>query len=88
MPVLLSRCGLYCDQCKYRQRHNCLTCNRQAGHLFWGECPLAKCSIEKGLLHCGECDEFVCETLYSMSHDKENGDCGRRIEILQGLQGK
>ena len=30
---------------------------------FWGECKVNRCSTEKGLDHCGVCNDFPCELL-------------------------
>lgn len=51
--------------------------------MFWGECPLAKCCIEKKYEHCGKCKDFACHLLIEMSYDKEHGDNGQRIENLK-----
>lgn len=29
----------------------------------WGDCPLRKCCVERGIRFCYECDNFPCETL-------------------------
>lgn len=56
-----------------------------AGELFWGSCPLARCSIEKKISDCSQCSDFVCDLLDMMSYDEENGDKGKRIENLKAL---
>lgn len=86
MSKRLSRCGINCDTCKFRVENNCRTCHEQEGQLFWGQCPLAHCSIEKEINDCSQCSDFVCDLLHTMAHDKENGDKGKRIENLQALR--
>ena len=60
------------------------------GNPFHGECPVAVCCQEKGLVHCGQCPEIPCELLTSYSCDKENGDSpvGARIEQCKRWAGK
>jgi len=29
----------------------------------WGDCPLRRCCVEKGVRFCYECNDFPCETL-------------------------
>lgn len=51
--------------------------------MFWGECTLSKGCDDKGLDHCGKCDDFVCDTLHKFSYDEKQGDNGERIENLK-----
>lgn len=53
------------------------------GKLFWGQCELATCCIGKSLEHCGQCQDFPCDTLKEYSYDSEHGDNGERIRVLQ-----
>jgi len=70
-----SRCGLRCTGCSWKQSHGCGGCGETQGHPFHGECPVAQCSIAKGLRHCGECPEIPCGKLYAYSYlDPEHGD--------------
>ena len=55
--------GVYCGVCDCRERTNCLGCQKSSGKMFWGECSVAKCAIEKGLEHCGLCSDLPCEKL-------------------------
>lgn len=80
---MLSRCGIKCDECKYREENGCRTCHIEEGHLFWGQCSLAQCSITRGFNNCSECSKFVCKELHLMSYDDTNGDQGERIENLK-----
>jgi len=51
--------------------------------MFWGECLVAKCSLEKGYNHCGECSELPCDKLQSAFDDSEHGDNGERLINLK-----
>ncbi len=56
--------------------------SKQTGILSMGECPVAICCQNKGIIHCGECADFPCELLMKYSCDSEHGDTphGARIE--------
>jgi len=43
----------------------------------WGDCPLRKCCIEKGLKFCFECEDFPCETVKRYRN---------RVELLEELR--
>ncbi len=85
----LAYCGLRCDECGFREKMNCPGCQAAAGKVFWGQCALAACCIDKGLPNCGKCAQFPCDQLRAFSFSKDNGDNGRRIENLRaaGLSG-
>ena len=82
IKMIDTRCGLRCEGCGFKEPYNCGGCIETNGHPFHGECPVAVCCQEKGLLHCGECDVMPCELLTQYSCDPEHGDtpCGARIE--------
>lgn len=70
-----SRCGLHCTGCSWKDSHGCGGCIETQGHPFHGECPIALCCQDKGLVHCGECDIVPCDKLYEYSYlDPEHGD--------------
>lgn len=77
-----SRCGLHCTGCGYKEACGCGGCIETNGHPFYGECPVAICCQEKGIVHCGECPGIPCELLTRYSCDPEHGDTphGARIE--------
>ena len=55
----LGYCGIYCGSCKnFKENANCMGCRDEMEML--GDCPARACVITKGLLFCGECDEFPC----------------------------
>ena len=76
-----SRCGLHCTGCEFKAVSGCGGCIETGGHPFYGECPVAMCCQNKGLVHCGECDDIPCELLMNYSCDPEQGDTpkGKRI---------
>jgi general stress protein 26 len=81
-----SRCGLLCDGCTYKESHGCKGCIAQNGKPFWGECDVAKCCMDKGYAHCGECIDIPCDNLRSMSYgDDEYNDKpeGARIAVCK-----
>lgn len=85
---LQARCGIDCGECKYKEQMNCSGCMKQDGKMFWGECEVAKCSMDKGHEHCGHCADFVCQTLHEFAYDPKEGDDGKRIENLKRRMAK
>jgi len=81
--LIRSRCGIFCTECRYREKMKCPGCMEAKGQVFWGECALATCSVQKGLAGCEECPEMPCERLKEFSYDKKQGDNGQRIENLR-----
>jgi hypothetical protein len=80
---LISMCGDYCGQCDYREQMNCPTCQVAKGEMFWGKCGVAKCCTEKGLTHCGLCDDLPCDILKAAFNHPEHGDKGERLANLE-----
>ena len=82
-----SRCGLHCTGCTWKESHGCRGCIPTNGNPFHGECPVAVCCQEKGLV---QCPEIPCDLLTSYSCDEENGDApvGARIEQCKRWAGK
>lgn len=79
-----SRCGLGCTACEYRISRNCGGCIESAGHPFHGECPIAVCCREKGILHCGECPTLPCAQMRAYAcDDTEHGDDPPGARIMQ-----
>ena len=50
---------------------------------IWGECDKAKCCMEKGFEHCGQCAEMPCAKLKLLFGNPEHGDGGARLRNLQ-----
>ncbi|MDR2035882.1 MAG: DUF3795 domain-containing protein [Coriobacteriales bacterium] len=66
--VALSYCGINCTSCgNYKKNENCQGC-RDEPNLLW-DCTTRTCAIERGFLHCGQCDEFPCDELSRFYHD-------------------
>ncbi len=76
-----SVCGIDCDACKYREEQNCGGCTYSECKVFWGECEIYKCNIEKEQEHCGKCADFPCAKLKEWA-SRENPE---RIENLRNL---
>lgn len=86
---LESICGLECDKCSYREPHNCPGCGVAKGSMFWGNCNIATCCLEKGLEHCGHCCKFACKDLEAFAYDNTHGDAeGSRILKLKARLGE
>ena len=80
---LIARCGAYCGDCEWKEKMNCVGCQGAKGNMFWGECPVAKCSIDKGIEHCGLCSSLPCNILQEAFAHPEHGDNGERLANLQ-----
>ena len=81
-----SRCGLLCDGCTYKDSHGCKGCIALEGKPFWGTCDVAKCCINKGYAHCGECPDIPCDDLRNMScgdDDECDKPKGSRIAVCK-----
>lgn len=88
--IVDSRCGLHCTGCEYKNSCGCIGCIESNGHPFHGECPVALCCQNKGIVHCGGCPELPCELLKEYSFDPEHGDtpAGARIEQCKTWRGE
>ncbi len=80
---MIAYCGAYCGVCEWREKTGCKGCKANQGVMFWGECDKAKCCIEKGLAHCGECSQLPCQKLKDLFNDPEHGDHGVRLSNLK-----
>ena len=83
MKNIPSYCGIDCKTCEYKDKENCSGCKKVKGKVFWGQCQVASCCIEKELDNCGLCTDFPCKLLKKFAYDKEQGDNGKRIENLK-----
>lgn len=64
----LAYCGIFCGGCKnYRENLNCMGCRYETSLV--SDCPTRACASGKGLLHCGDCDEFPCPELKGFYED-------------------
>ncbi len=80
---MIGICGAYCGVCEWREKTNCPGCQESQAQMFWGECKVAKCAIEKELQHCGHCTELPCKKLQDAFNDPEHGDNGERLMNLK-----
>ena len=76
---MIGMCGTYCGECEWKEKTNCPGCQACQGKPFWGECSVAKCSINKEVNHCGYCPNLPCDKLYDVFNDEEHGDNGERL---------
>ncbi|HJJ48851.1 MAG TPA: DUF3795 domain-containing protein [Methanocorpusculum sp.] len=75
-----SRCGCLCSSCRFQIELGCRGCLNIEKPVWGDSCPLKSCCEEKGLVHCGECSEFVCPALHAFAYDMEYSDRGARLE--------
>lgn len=91
---MIARCGLDCTEC-YAFPHDCSGCSAVEGKPYWtkdvGEeqCQLYRCSAERSLAHCGNCQELPCKLWYELkdpSWSKEEHQQGieDRVKRLKG----
>jgi len=80
---LIGSCGAYCGVCEWKPKTNCPGCRTARGDIFWGECTVAKCCVDKGFTHCGECPDLPCTDLQAAFDNPEHGDHGERLINLQ-----
>lgn len=80
---MIGRCGTYCGVCEWKEKTNCPGCQACSGKPFWGECKVAKCSIEKDINHCGHCGEVPCEVLTAAHNTPGHEDNGERLINLK-----
>ena len=80
---MIAYCGTYCGVCEWKEKLGCQGCKANGGNMFWGECDKAKCCMEKGFDHCGECAQMPCHKLKVLFGDPKHGDKGARLGNLQ-----
>ncbi len=80
---MIGMCGTYCGECDWRERTNCPGCQKSQSKMFWGECSVAKCAIEKELKHCGSCSKLPCKSLQEAFDNPDHGDNGERLSNLK-----
>ncbi len=79
----IGMCGAYCGVCNWKDKTNCPGCQARKGDMFWGECAVAKCCLEKSISHCGHCAELPCNVLQEFFDSPEHGDNGERLANLK-----
>ena len=80
---LIGMCGAYCGTCEWKTKTNCPGCLTARSKMFWGTCDVAKCTLEKGLQHCGFCPDVPCATLQQYFDNPDHGDNGERLDNLK-----
>jgi hypothetical protein len=71
--MLLSACGLNCDECEFFNK-TCTGCINIKGSTFWAKemmpekvCPLYNCAVNlKKFKNCGGCSELPCKIFREM----------------------
>ncbi len=79
----IGMCGAYCGICEWKEKTNCLGCQKCKGEMFYGECSVAKCCYDKEYLHCGFCPDLPCTALQQAFDHPEHGDNGERLANLR-----
>ena len=77
----ISICGIKCGICEHKLKGLCQGCRATEGTPFWGVCELYQCSKSKDVKHCGQCENFPCDTLKQWA-SSENPE---RIDNLHKL---
>jgi len=54
----------------------------------WGDCPIRKCCIERGVRFCYECGDFPCETLKNFPKKVERLDEIKKIGMKNWIEKK
>ncbi len=80
---MMGMCGNYCGSCKWKDEMDCPGCQQMKGRVFWGECRIAKCVVEKGHMHCGLCPHLVCAQLRDAFSTPGHEDHGERLANLK-----
>ena len=69
-------CGCICEDCRLYKK-SCEGCHAEKGIVCWLHevglevCDFYECCvIEKGLMHCGECDLIPCEKFWKNKNPK------------------
>jgi hypothetical protein len=84
--ALLTVCGEDCRYCPNylgEKQPRCVGCNALKGKPFWstGACPIYDCTSNRGVHHCGLCNEFPCERL--VNHYDPNNPEGQRNAVCR-----
>jgi hypothetical protein len=84
-------CGLWCDDCDHFEK-DCQGCTEAGGCAFWTQyvdvdsCPVYTCCVqERGLPHCGYCEELPCER-HTRFSDPDVSSKEREIELKQQVE--
>lgn len=62
---LLGKCGFYCGYCPTYMKGGCKGCIEEHES---GDCYSRDCALEKGIVCCGACTEFPCNTIITQPH--------------------
>lgn len=99
MRKLIGACGCNCGDCRLFET-SCDGCYAIKGKACWLHevglevCDFYECSvINKGLNHCGECEEIPCDLFYKNKNPKWTDEYHQsliisRTELLKNLNGR
>jgi hypothetical protein len=93
--MLLSACGLICDNCEFLNK-TCTGCHNVKGSTFWAKemmpsktCPMYDCPVnKKGFKDCGGCNELPCKLFLDMkdpntTEEEHHKSIGERVARLR-----
>lgn len=83
----LTLCGHDCSFCpslREDAEQRCQGCNGQSGRPWWGECKVYRCAGDKGIHHCGLCNDFPCDLLAG-HYDPDNPEGQRNAVVRMGV---
>jgi hypothetical protein len=83
--MILSVCGLVCDECEFFNK-TCTGCINVKGSTFWAKemmpgkvCPMYDCPVnKKGYKNCGDCIELPCKLFLDMKDPKSTDEEHRK----------
>ncbi len=90
--MLLSTCGLICDECEYFNTI-CTGCKNVKGSTFWAVdmmpskvCPLYDCAVnQRGFGSCGDCKELPCKMFLEMK-DPDSAEEQHKASIISRVE--
>lgn len=96
--VLLSACGLLCDECEAFGK-GCGGCIEVAGRPSWANdvgievCELFECAVNRGFGTCGECDAVPCKRMVELkdpriTQEAHIDDLRARVDRLRSHQSR
>lgn len=93
---MLCVCGADCDNC-HSFGKECAGCEALQGKVYWAAylgkdvCPYYQCVRDKGLNHCGDCENIPCELWYSlkdpsMTDEQHEASVRERVDMFKRLK--
>jgi hypothetical protein len=91
--MVLSACGLICDECEFYNK-TCTGCINVKGSTFWAKemmptkvCPLYDCPVnKKSYKNCGDCSELPCKMFREMKDPNSSEEEHRKSLITRAAR--